>query len=431
MNETDKISSFLYYGYLPDYQPENISNIFSGIDSDNLFSVSKVNNNNESIIVEQGIQALKTSFLKLINRYPDSSYIVPLSGGFDSRAILAALLDFGLKDQITTATFGVPGAWDFELGCHLAKELDLNHFCIDLNKVEVSTEKLVEIAKTGSLWTFLIDAYYNSLICREFGKTFVYWSGFLGDDLGDAEIIRMNNAQTNPWIYALNYFAKHEGSIFVKSIDLTAKDFNPTRCLPSNPILEGSVNDYRDQLNIFVYDHNYIKRVITFNNFNYQTPFCSPDWVQFILSVPRKYRAKKYIYKKILFGAYPEIFSFPCTENCGGNLSTHPIENKFRRALHRIRKNLPRYDPLWNHYHIFRNIKYIDFDQAIRCREDFKSLVFENLQDLKQRDKVDWLNLDSIWKEHHLKRANHGLALMLLTALEINLKVDEENVIVG
>ena len=43
--------------------------------------------------------------------------MVPLSGGLDSRTILAALLEAGLKDRITTVTYGTPGTWDYDIAC--------------------------------------------------------------------------------------------------------------------------------------------------------------------------------------------------------------------------------------------------------------------------------------------------------------------------
>ena len=46
----------------------------------------------------------------------EGHHIVPLSGGLDSRAILGGLLDAGLKDQITTVTFGTLGTWDYDIG---------------------------------------------------------------------------------------------------------------------------------------------------------------------------------------------------------------------------------------------------------------------------------------------------------------------------
>jgi hypothetical protein len=70
-------------------------------------------------------------------------------------------------------------------------------------------------------------------------------------------------------------------------------------------------------------------------------------------------------------------------------------------------------------------INYIDFDRGFRQRPRLRELVYENLQDLKRRHVVDWIDLDGIWREHLSWRVEHGDALRLLTALEINLKVCE------
>ena len=68
----------------------------------------------------------------------------------------------------------------------------------------------------------------------------------------------------------------------------------------------------------------------------------------------------------------------------------------------------------------------IDFDWGLRERDDLKTLVYENIQDLKRRGVVDWLDIDGIWSRHQRKQANHANALTLLASLEINLKVKEK-----
>jgi hypothetical protein len=65
---------------------------------------------------------------------------------------------------------------------------------------------------------------------------------------------------------------------------------------------------------------------------------------------------------------------------------------------------------------------YIDYNLCLRKRDDLKKIVYENIQDLKQRGVIDWLNVDKLWKLHQQNRGNFSDALTLLTMLELNLK---------
>jgi hypothetical protein len=53
-------------------------------------------------------------------------------------------------------------------------------------------------------------------------------------------------------------------------------------------------------------------------------------------------------------------------------------------------------------------------------------MVRENIQDLKRRQLIDWLELDRLWRYQQDKKCGIGMELMLLTALEISLKVEDE-----
>ena len=60
-------------------------------------------------------------------------------------------------------------------------------------------------------------------------------------------------------------------------------------------------------------------------------------------------------------------------------------------------------------------------------RDDLRTLVYENIQDLKKRRIVDWIDIDGIWKRHQDQEENHADTLTLLASLEINLKLSEKN----
>ena len=53
--------------------------------------------------------------------------------------------------------------------------------------------------------------------------------------------------------------------------------------------------------------------------------------------------------------------------------------------------------------------------------------LYGNIQNLKLRGVIDWIDIDALWNQHQRGQANHGDALTLLASLEINLKVQERS----
>jgi len=424
MNPFESISPFLFYAYLPYYQPERASKLLPGLDLEQDIPDNTVANMNESDVIEYGIQLLKSTISSILDKNKTGYHIVPLSGGLDSRGILASLIDAGLREQIIAVTFGIPGSWNYELGSGLAKKFNVKHKGLDLDHFELSTERLLDSAREGCSWTFLIDGYYNSLIPKEYGQNIVYWSGYMGGALAGFDRFRVLSKNNGHWEDAKKLFAQRRGHLRA-TIDMSSPDFDPVQTLPVDPISNNRNIGYMDQLWLFIHNLNYLKRVVVFDEYNYQTPYCSPEWVKFMLSLSDEYRFNKYLYKKILKRAYPDFFSYPISKLRGGSLNSSRPEILLRRILHKTSKNVAVSNPIWNRIGIYRDVNYIDFDRAIRERDDYKKVVYENISDLKVRKLIDWFDPEEIWKDHINKKADLGIALVLLTALEISLKSEE------
>ncbi len=93
------INSFLYFGYFLDFTNTNYSFDFSMIDKKRYLNAM------EEELIDIGTQ----KFLKSINNCfvrNNTNIVVPISGGLDSRAILAGLLEFTSASNIKTYTFG-------------------------------------------------------------------------------------------------------------------------------------------------------------------------------------------------------------------------------------------------------------------------------------------------------------------------------------
>lgn len=158
--------------------------------------------------------------------------------------------------------------------------------------------------------------------------------------------------------------------------------------------------------------------------YHYETPFLDREWAAFILSVPASLRRQERLYAKILLHAFPEAFALPTKRAYGLALTDPPWQIQWRRyyagLMNRIVSHTPflqaRINPMQN---------YLPFAQAIRRRQDFRTLVRENIDDLRRRELLDWLDLDHLVDRHLKGRRDYSRELTLLVSLEVLLKARE------
>ena len=370
----------------------------------------------EEHLLEKGIRIFKSIF----DDIKDGEHIVPLSGGLDSRAILGALLHKGLRGNITAVTYGTPGTWDYEIGKLVAKSLEINHVSIDLNDIPLDTQSLLEMARRDGLRAWLFDCFYNRLIPERFGKDVVYWSGFMGDPLSGSHLLATDSCT---WEKAV--LQSIERNSFVRSVDIANPNFDARSALPQLPLLKDSVLSYDEQIDFAIRQESYIRRIVIVDEYDYRTPFLQPEWVEFILSVPRRYRKKQFLYRQILNRAFPHLSSLPTKANYGLPLNIANWKLNLRRGFWAIKNAVGnRFAFCAPTPHLAVN--YIDFDEAIRQRKDLEELVAENIGDLKRRGILDWIDVEDLWVRHQERSINCADALTLLVSLEIILKACAE-----
>lgn len=399
VNDQNAVINFLYYGYLPrnldkEYQiPSWLQNIDIGANS--------LKNLSESELIHIGCKRIKELFLNIPFDYSRNN-IVPLSGGLDSRAILAGLIKSGLKDKITTVTFGTPNTFDFEFGNLIAKIAGTKHINIDLTKEIITFEKLLESKKNNHYWTYLFDSYYNKLIAGLFGIESIYWSGFMGDPLAGAHLLPK---EIDTWEKAKRIFALNQQ--FVKSFNLCPNYFNAESILPERCFFDKKKLSFYEQIDFVFRQLNYILPTLTKSGYKYVFPFIEKSWVEFILSVPSNLRKNKKLYKLILQRTYPKFFSLPSTDHPGFYGFSHFKQKIFQKVFPRLGRGTP------------RTLNYIDFDEAIRKRDDFKTLIYDSLVSIHKMQILPWLDLSELWDKHQKREKNYGDALTMLTSLYV------------
>ncbi|MBB4067457.1 asparagine synthetase B (glutamine-hydrolyzing) [Salinibacter ruber] len=409
-----KLNSFLHYGYVPQFTSLPVTlEEWLCLDTKRVQTLHRQwEQAPPEKIVEEGVSRIQT----LIQSPPSGSNCVPLSGGLDSRAILGGLLDQISADNLTVIVCGVPGARDFEIGSHVAESLGLELEAVDLSKICWTTTDLVDFADEAGAPITLFSAFMYAQILHRGGRDLRYWSGFLGDPLAGSHLRKKTDST---WEEARNSFARR--SEFASSQSLSVDGYRPESVLPDTPITDFDILSPSEQLDFAVRQWDFIRPQVLLNGFEIQAPFLTPDWVQFILSLPDAYRRDQRAYKKILLEAYPDLFSLPVKSNVGLPLDTSPLRKHSKRVLEFLKRKgrslgVPGLgvDPRLN---------YIDVAASIRSGS-LRSVVRENLTDLKKRDLISWVDIEAIWEEHQSGRVDHTNALDVLTSLEIHLKAD-------
>ena len=152
-------------------------------------------------------------------------------------------------------------------------------------------------------------------------------------------------------------------------------------------------------------------------------PFLSPSWLGFVLSFP--FGIRREVYWRTIEHAFPSLWELPDKALLG---LAHTSSRLRRWTRHQRRRatvllsGLLRLRSPWT----LRWANYIDYHEGIRVRDDLRTLVRDALTSLRRRGVVGWIDLEGLWRRHQLRARNHGDALTLLTALDLNLEVEEK-----
>ena len=395
---SDKLSSFLWSGYFLDYGNTRITINTSGIAKERYERASFQD------LSESGTRLFREAIASkfVFNR----QHLVPLSGGLDSRAILAGLLEHTEARNIHTYTFGTPGTLDYDIGNYVAGQLGTDHTSFDLTNHVYKQNELEDISRRVDQQTMLFHHAPVWEVDRRFGGC-VSWSGYLGDPLAGSHLLE-KPSESMPEAKARFI----ERNRYVKSLDLRAKNANLADFIQCEPIVKEDLTldeqlDFNNRQTKFVAPH------VLMRGFEYELPFLYQPWIDFILSVDNRYRHKQSLYYDILQRAFPTAFSHKTKSNRGLPLGAPAALVLAYKGLDRVRSALGL---------LSRSINYIDFNRQIRRKPDLRDVVSSNVLDLHERGIADWIDVPGILGKHMRGEARHADALVVLASLEIHLK---------
>ena len=402
-----ELNSYLKFGYNLNYSNKSYQLDFSKIDK------SKYVNTEFEDLVSKGVRILSESFESIYT--PGKKYLVPLSGGADSRAIIGLLMKYIPASEISTYTFGTPGTYDFDIGNMLAKKLGTKHFSFDLWKYQYTSSEMLDVSKRFDFQSPLLLHPPMPLLDDKY-KEHVILSG------ANAGAVVGSFVPDNPAISieeAMGKFVKKAS--FVKSIKLhncNNNDFIPL--VSVHPISPEQLT-FDEQVYFNERSVKHLAPHVLIRGFEYKLPFINNAFMDFMLSVPNQYRKNKILYKHIVERAFPELFKYPSEGSYGLRINANKKLVNLKQKYVKARLKLYKLNPSLFAYKS-PMINYIDFEKAFRQKEDLKSIVQSAIFDLKSRNIVDWIDIQKIWDEHQSGSKNYGDALLTLFSLEYHLK---------
>lgn len=399
MKEKD-IHEYLHFGYLPVKK-----NSYP-------FDISAVTTGKEPEDGGQDLSKMHELFTQIIRGHATSKpMVVPLSGGTDSRLILAALYrEFG-PENITAVTFGIPGNLDVILAKKITARFNISHRFINLLETDFSEEKLVDFARSKKVPTLLMDAYFNHLVREYYGKNVVYFSGFIGDRIAGS---------VPKHLWEINNFEK-AGTLFLKNNRYDKAGFLPG-LRPSDFTIhndEYSFLPLYEKIDYRIRQVNMTMPVILDEQYDIRTPLIDPEWISFMYSLPGRFRDGQSLFFEMAATCYPDFFRIGVKNFYGAPVKSSKFQKSIsrkicygRRILHKRFPRIPVTDPLINYTDPFWF--YIKNQQTAK-------MVEKNISDLTRRS---IFKLDPGIALAKLKqgRMEYKQAVELLFTLEIYLK---------
>jgi len=403
------VDTYLKIGYVPGNSTlfKNVKLVDNELRQDSITGMF-----NDLPRYEHNMETLRNVLFNAISeRYnKKTAHIVPLSGGMDSRIVLASLLEFTEARNIHTYTFGMSGAYDYEIPNRIAKKMGTKHTNFNSNDTLYTIEGLIRAARASDGNTEVFHPLVLNRVADHYDSEATYWSGFAGDLVGGAFGDKL--AGENPKQQLINY--EKRGIHFLED---TIKDELLYPYIADGKKMEGYVSESEA-----CFWGNHVKRYtghhIFRNDMKIEASLIYKCFLKLFFTLPENQRKNKKFFNESFSSIFPNIFDVPTTDY-GYGYSKYSFLEPLRQAKFYTKAIGWRIAPnLFTH----PNAAYIDMQHAINERSDVKNCVDELLADLAKRHLVDNKRMFLFLSDHRKNRKNYTKDIINLASLEVILK---------
>ena len=365
--------------------------------------------------------------------------VMPLSGGLDSRAILAATLRCTSQDKIITFTFGEPGSFDFEIGRMVADKASVKNIPLGVEKEDFEGQYNISMGDIEGMVDatpyFAIEGYREM---KKYGDNL--YIGYMGGEIMGSHISsKMLNKKLK---YEQDYieaksiiFEKHRlndledvRALFNPSyINIENLDYSFKRTL--DELKRISNEDMPNYCAIWDYKHRQDK-YIPFclfrykEYFKYLTPFLDNELIDFMLKIPPELRLDENLYKSMLLKKYPELFELPTETNLGLRLDAGITSLFLSKVLLFSKNKANKISSILIKRNIFldKGKNYIDYDNLIRRNKEYRDYMRMTIEKVEEREYFSKDYIEEIWRSHIQGNKNHSMLFGLLVTFELFLE---------
>lgn len=354
----------------------------------------------QNLPYEEAVEKLcKLLVSSVEHRFDETKKIaIPISGGLDSRAIIAVVNKLRPKHKTFNFTFGTPNCEDIIVAkkvCKVAKQKHVSYCYSNKNWFD---PRIKHVWYTDGLLSF--NDMHGSEFADDYSKHADYlFSGYAGDAVC-GETFKKNPEDLDKRItpeIAAQYYGKHTHLADIDDDFYDTPHFEP---------------------------HLYLNRVRRFTNMgliNVSTniepliPFFDNEMIEFIFSIPDKYRAGNRLYTDALLKAFPDFYSKIIWQRTG-ELIKPPTENIILKKLKQSIKKI---------FYKTSNIKssFHDYDNWMR-----DNTIANKLKTILNPEKALYTNYtpkkynELFLKPHLAKRRNHSGYISRAITIELYLQ---------
>jgi asparagine synthase (glutamine-hydrolysing) len=369
----------------------------------------------------------------------DEKSIIQISGGLDSRAILAAALKSTDKEHIFLYTFGEKGSYDFDIGTRIAETLGIHHASLHPLKEHFAEQYTTSFVDSEGM----IDAtpYFPVQMDKflEHVSTKVY-NGYMGGEMmGPLIFSKIKNLQ----LHTEDQYEKAKEILLnhhrINEVDTVRQMLHPLY-LKGEPILSSFDASVRDLKGVSTEEFpNYCARWLYFNEsdkytlfcnfryrniFNYSTPFLDNDIVDFMSKVPPELRTDKHLYKTMVQKTYPELFRLPTKNMYGLPLQTNHIVFFIKVVLGFVQRKTNTFLNRLGKPNFFfnKNENYLNYDDLLRTNTEYQQYVKSMIDKAKKREFFNPEYIDALWVQHMKGKKNYSKLFGLIVTFEMILE---------
>ncbi|MEW9093561.1 MAG: hypothetical protein AB2417_00645 [Clostridiaceae bacterium] len=258
---------------------------------------------NRHITYEQAVEKLGLLWIKAVKKIIDKheKFILPLSGGLDSRAILAAIDFLGLNYKIKKAvTMGQENCWDYLIAKEICKIANIEHELIKINEetwLESVNNTVINSLGAVSCYCGFSKAHLKDVtiypILNGLAGDLVLGGSFLSKNLIEGE------ERYNEYYYRKLKSSGLKNTEIIKgleTVNIKCEDF------------DNSSFDYYFLNNSRVRNFTVTGTLLFGMNYNDLIPFFENTLINFVYSLPDEWRLDAKLYKDMLTKFFPKFY---------------------------------------------------------------------------------------------------------------------------